>query len=162
MNDSILCRKTPCSCLNYKPFWDMSSLRLHDLEIRMLEVYPRVQKYWLLQNFNIIKMSVIIKILDTVGLTCLYWGNCWSALVNSIYHVCCDFQVPSREVDKDVSRFWTHWNRETKQVCHCFTVYTSEFNYRYKNRLKEYTDLVMMNWFCNNERRPATKIKWMI
>jgi len=25
------------------------------------------------------------------------------------------FKVPSREVDKDSKRFWTHWNRETKQ-----------------------------------------------
>lgn len=25
-------------------------------------------------------------------------------------------QVPSREIDKSESRFWTHWNRETKQV----------------------------------------------
>ena len=25
-------------------------------------------------------------------------------------------QVPSREVDKDGRRFWTHWNKETKQV----------------------------------------------
>ena len=27
-------------------------------------------------------------------------------------------QVPSREVDKDERRFWTHWNKETKQVKH--------------------------------------------
>lgn len=26
------------------------------------------------------------------------------------------FQVPSREIDKAETRFWTHWNRETKQV----------------------------------------------
>jgi len=25
-------------------------------------------------------------------------------------------QVPSREVDKDSKKFWTHWNKETKQV----------------------------------------------
>ncbi|GAA6109925.1 splicing factor 3A subunit 2 [Tachysurus ichikawai] len=25
------------------------------------------------------------------------------------------FKVPSREIDKSESRFWTHWNRETKQ-----------------------------------------------
>lgn len=25
-------------------------------------------------------------------------------------------QVPSREIDKAENRFWTHWNRETKQV----------------------------------------------
>lgn len=25
-------------------------------------------------------------------------------------------QVPSREIDKAETRFWTHWNRETKQV----------------------------------------------
>ncbi|CAD5125223.1 DgyrCDS13462 [Dimorphilus gyrociliatus] len=25
------------------------------------------------------------------------------------------FKVPSREVDKDPRRFWTHWNKETKQ-----------------------------------------------
>jgi len=25
------------------------------------------------------------------------------------------FKVPSREVDKDSKRFWTHWNKETKQ-----------------------------------------------
>lgn len=25
------------------------------------------------------------------------------------------FKVPSREVDKDSKKFWTHWNRETKQ-----------------------------------------------
>ncbi|TNM97781.1 hypothetical protein fugu_014027 [Takifugu bimaculatus] len=25
------------------------------------------------------------------------------------------FQVPSREIDKAETRFWTHWNRETKQ-----------------------------------------------
>jgi len=28
-------------------------------------------------------------------------------------------QVPSREVDKDSKKFWTHWNRETKQVVNC-------------------------------------------
>lgn len=28
----------------------------------------------------------------------------------------CMLQVPSREIDKSESRFWTHWNRETKQV----------------------------------------------
>uniref|UniRef100_A0AAQ6ACE3 Splicing factor 3A subunit 2 n=1 Tax=Amphiprion ocellaris TaxID=80972 RepID=A0AAQ6ACE3_AMPOC len=26
------------------------------------------------------------------------------------------FKVPSREIDKAENRFWTHWNRETKQV----------------------------------------------
>ena len=26
------------------------------------------------------------------------------------------FQVPSREVDKDPKKLWTHWNKETKQV----------------------------------------------
>lgn len=25
------------------------------------------------------------------------------------------FKVPSREIDKAETRFWTHWNRETKQ-----------------------------------------------
>jgi len=25
-------------------------------------------------------------------------------------------QVPSREVDKDAKKFWSHWNLETKQV----------------------------------------------
>lgn len=25
-------------------------------------------------------------------------------------------QVPSREIDKAEGKFWTHWNRETKQV----------------------------------------------
>ena len=25
------------------------------------------------------------------------------------------FKVPSREVDKSETRFWTHWNRETKE-----------------------------------------------
>lgn len=33
-------------------------------------------------------------------------------------------QVPSREIDKAESRFWTHWNKETKQVlirtAHCY------------------------------------------
>lgn len=28
-------------------------------------------------------------------------------------------QVPSREIDKAEGKFWTHWNRETKQVSHC-------------------------------------------
>lgn len=27
-------------------------------------------------------------------------------------------QVPSREIDKAEGKFWTHWNRETKQVSH--------------------------------------------
>uniref|UniRef100_K1QW67 Splicing factor 3A subunit 2 n=1 Tax=Magallana gigas TaxID=29159 RepID=K1QW67_MAGGI len=26
------------------------------------------------------------------------------------------FKVPSREVDKDPKKLWSHWNRETKQV----------------------------------------------
>ena len=25
------------------------------------------------------------------------------------------FKVPSREVDKSETRFWTHWNKETKE-----------------------------------------------
>ena len=25
-------------------------------------------------------------------------------------------QVPSREVDKDAKKLWTHWNKDTKQV----------------------------------------------
>ncbi|OWK12117.1 hypothetical protein Celaphus_00003374 [Cervus elaphus hippelaphus] len=28
------------------------------------------------------------------------------------------FKVPSREIDKAEGKFWTHWNRETKQVSH--------------------------------------------
>lgn len=32
------------------------------------------------------------------------------------HHDCVFFQVPSREIDKAETRFWTHWNRETKQV----------------------------------------------
>lgn len=31
------------------------------------------------------------------------------------------FQVPSREIDKAETRFWTHWNRETKQVRELFS-----------------------------------------
>ena len=26
------------------------------------------------------------------------------------------FQVPSREIDKGEGKFWTHWNKDTKQV----------------------------------------------
>ena len=26
------------------------------------------------------------------------------------------FKVPSREVDKDPKKLWSHWNKETKQV----------------------------------------------
>lgn len=46
--------------------------------------------------------------------------NCIVLNVNSffsfsffLHHI---LQVPSREIDKSESRFWTHWNRETKQV----------------------------------------------
>uniref|UniRef100_A0A8D2BHI5 Muellerian-inhibiting factor n=1 Tax=Sus scrofa TaxID=9823 RepID=A0A8D2BHI5_PIG len=31
------------------------------------------------------------------------------------------FKVPSREIDKAEGKFWTHWNRETKQVSHSST-----------------------------------------
>lgn len=27
------------------------------------------------------------------------------------------FKIPSREVDKNEDKFWTLWNKETKQVC---------------------------------------------
>lgn len=38
------------------------------------------------------------------------------------------FQVPSREIDKAENRFWTHWNRETKQVLRsCLTFITTMF-----------------------------------
>uniref|UniRef100_A0A8C7QT65 Splicing factor 3A subunit 2 n=1 Tax=Oncorhynchus mykiss TaxID=8022 RepID=A0A8C7QT65_ONCMY len=30
------------------------------------------------------------------------------------------FKVPSREIDKAESRFWTHWNKDTKQVWYWF------------------------------------------
>lgn len=33
-----------------------------------------------------------------------------------IWPFCNLSQVPSREVDKEAKRFWTHWNKETKQV----------------------------------------------
>jgi len=26
------------------------------------------------------------------------------------------FQIPSREIDKNEQRFWTYWNKDTKQV----------------------------------------------
>ncbi|NXY82289.1 SF3A2 factor, partial [Alcedo cyanopectus] len=31
------------------------------------------------------------------------------------------FKVPSREIDKAEGKFWTHWNRETKQVAASFS-----------------------------------------
>ena len=44
--------------------------------------------------------------------------NAACAKVNVCASIDCEWmlQVPSREVDKDSKKFWTHWNRETKQV----------------------------------------------
>ncbi len=61
-----------------------------------------------------------------VVLCCFISETCWSDVVwdgTSVLLVISlpmlhgfMFQVPSREVDKDPKKFWTHWNRETKQV----------------------------------------------
>lgn len=37
------------------------------------------------------------------------------------------FQVPSREIDKAENRFWTHWNKETKQVLNRYLIFTKLF-----------------------------------